>query len=332
MIVVAAGGTLVAGQLLLNKVDNAIGSSSLLPAGTGNQPRGDIKGPINILLAGLDYRKGDPDSESNQRADSVMWVHIPREHDRAYILSLPRDLVVDIPAFPAAKFPGERGGRLNASFGAGMQNNQGRPGGMQLLVKTVEQLTGTKFDMAGVIDWYGFTGITRELGGVDMCLDKGFTSSQEGFKGYSFAAGCNHYDEHTALALVRQRYDVIGDDYGRQKLQQQFVKQILKQAMSKDVLSNPLKLNSLITSVGSSLKIDFGGYDFADLLWALKNIKPDGLLTMRVPSGSLKDNNGNYAGEGLNKELAPEMFRALADERIELFLAQHTEFATRLPA
>ncbi|WP_412541255.1 LCP family protein [Longispora sp. K20-0274] len=312
-------------------MSDAIGSDSLLPAGSGNQPRSEVKGPLNILLAGLDYRAGDPDSEANQRADSVMWVHIPREHDMAYIVSLPRDLVVDIPAFPAAKFPGEKGGRLNASFGAGMQNKLGRPGGMQLLTKTVEQLTGVKFDMAGVIDWYGFTGITHELGGVTMCLDKGFTSSQPGFKNYSFPTGCNHYDEHTALALVRQRYDVEGGDYGRQKLQQQFIMQILKQAMGKDVLTNPLKLNGIIKSVGNSLKIDFGAYDFADLLWALKGITPTSLVTMRVPSSQIGNQN-DYGGEALNPTLGPEMFRAMADERINVFLAAHTELANKLPA
>ncbi|MBG6139759.1 LCP family protein [Longispora fulva] len=331
MIAVGSGGTLLAGQLILNHVSDAIGSDSLLPAGSGNQPRSEVTGPLNILLAGLDYRAGDADSETNQRADSVMWVHIPREHDRAYIVSLPRDLVVDIPAFPAAKFQGEKGGRLNASFAAGMQNKMGRPGGMQLLTKTVEQLTGVKFDMAGVIDWYGFTGITHELGGVTMCLDKGFKSTQPGFKNFTFDAGCNHYDEHKALALVRQRYDVEGGDYGRQKLQQQFIKQILKQATSKDVLSNPLKLNAIIKSVGASLKIDFGAYDFADLLWALKGITPDNLLTMRIPSSTIGNEN-NYGGEALNPQLGPEMFRAMADERIELFLASHPELASRLPA
>ncbi|WP_018349127.1 LCP family protein [Longispora albida] len=321
-----AGGTLVAFELVKNKVEGSITQRDLLGRGEPeNQARREVDGPLNILLAGLDYRKDDPESQKFQRADSIMWVHIPRDHKSAYILSIPRDLRVEIPAFAPSKFGG-RTEKINEAFGDGMGNGKGREGGMQLLVKTVEQVTGARFDMAGIIDWYGFTGITGELGGVTMCLD---TPIKSHHSDYTFPKGCQHYNGHRGLELVRQRYDVPGGDYGRQKLQQQFVKQILKQAMGKDVLTNPVKLNALVKTVGDSLVLDKGGYELSDLVWSLKGITPENIIPMQVPHKSLKINGTDY--ESLEQPRASELFKAMADERIDSFLVANTDLTSKLP-
>ncbi|WP_412541256.1 LCP family protein [Longispora sp. K20-0274] len=324
VITLVSGIGLIGGQVLLSRYSSSIPQISVLGK---DQPHREVKGAINILLVGIDKRRDDVPG-SLVRADTVMWAHIPAAHDRAYLLSLPRDLDVAIPAYKPTKYQGTNGDKLNAAFAFGAGEKQDLAGGLQLLTQTVQGFTGVKFDLVGMIDWYGFTGITHELGGVTMCLDKGFTSSQPGFKGYSFAAGCNFYNEHTALALVRQRYDLPGGDYDRQKLQQQFIMQILKQAMSKDVLTNPIKLDKIVRSVGASLQLDLGGYDFVDLVFALRNIKPSDIITMAIPHATQKKNGADY--EELVQPLGGELFQGLIKDQIDEVLIKHPELATKV--
>ncbi|MEV6526037.1 LCP family protein [Longispora sp. NPDC051575] len=324
VLTLVSGIALIGGQALVSRYTSSIPQISVLGK---DQARRDVKGPINILLVGIDKRRND-EPGSLVRADTVMWAHIPAAHDRAYLLSLPRDLDVPIPAHKPSGYQGTTGDKLNAAFAFGAGEKQDLASGLQLLMKTVQGFTGVKFDLVGMIDWYGFTGITHELGGVTMCLDKGFKSTQPGFTGYSFPAGCNHYNEHTALALVRQRYDLPGGDYDRQKLQQQFVMQILKQALSKDVVSNPVKLDKIIRSVGASLQLDLGGYDFLDLVFALRNIKPTDIITMQIPHATKKKNGADY--EELVQPLGTELFQGLIKGQVDDVLIKHPELATKV--
>ena len=53
-------------------------------------PPKSIDGPINVLLLGMDQRSGS-EAEGAIRADSIIIVHIPANHDSAFLISLPRD-------------------------------------------------------------------------------------------------------------------------------------------------------------------------------------------------------------------------------------------------
>lgn len=333
LLLVAGGGSLAAGAFALNTVNDAIHRDTLIDSGSRKaNDGGEVAGPLDILLAGSDLRHSWEKTGQKPRTDSIMWLHIPASHDRAYLLSLPRDLVVSI---PADKHSGYLGGtnRLNASFPFGMKDVNDTAGGMALLSHTISNLTGVEWDMAGLVNWDGFTDITRALGGVTMCLDKGFTSTQPGFTDtpLTFPAGCHHYNADKALKLVRQRDDVPGGDYGRQRLQQQFIKQILKQATSRGVVSNPSKLNDVIQAAGQSLTLDLGGYGVADLALSLHRITADKIVTMQVPHHSL-GGPGNYQGEALNEPLGKTLFTALRNGSIDDLLVKHPKLASKVPA
>ncbi len=327
ILMIGSGGTLVTVQLTLGTINNSLTQGDL---GIGGKQGRDVTGPVNVLLAGLDYRKDDPASEVSSRADSVMWMHIPKEHDRAYLLSFPRDLNVKIEPFLEAGYKGGED-RLNSAFAYGMGekgNDKGREGGMRLLVKTVSKLTGITFDVAGIIDWYGFTEITKELGGVEMCLEQPIKSYHSDLV---FPKGCSHYNEHTALELVRQRYDVSGGDYGRQKLQQQFVKQLVRQATKSEVIRNPTKINAMMKASGKAISLDLGGYKLADLVWSMRGLNADGIITIQVPHSSV-DTAGDYLGEQLVQPTGYELFEALRTGQVDSFLVHHPELSPRLPA
>ena len=328
-----SGGTLAAGAIVLHKVNTSFHQETLIASGSRKTPAthaSTVKGPLDVLLAGSDLRSSWKTTGEKPRTDTIMWLHISASLDQAYLVSIPRDLVVTI---PADAHTGYQGGsdRINASFPYGMKNVNDVAGGMQLLSKTVSKLTGATFDMAALINWDGFKAITAALGGVTMCLDQGFTSTQPGFpSGLTFQKGCHHYDAAKALSLVRQRYNVPGGDYGRQQLQQQFIKQILKQATSRGVVTNPAKLNAVISAAGKSFTLDLGGYSITDLALALHNITAENITTLQPPHSSLYY-GGVYSGESFTQPIANQLFAAMRDDTVDQFILKHPSLVTKQP-
>ena len=136
-----------------------------------------IDGPINILLVGVDTR---PDWTSGSHSDTIIIVHIPASHDRAYLVSLPRDAGVAIPADPATGYPGGYN-KINAAFTFGSRNGKGYAGGFQLLANTIKQDYGITFNGGAIIDFNGFKDIVDKLGGVNMYVDETTISIHHGY-------------------------------------------------------------------------------------------------------------------------------------------------------
>lgn len=318
----AAGGT-----VLLDKVNSAFSQQDLL--GNGEAQHGQVTGPLDILLAGSDLRNSWKQGGSNlPRADTIMWLHIPKSLDQAYLLSIPRDLEVDIPAFQHSNFGGETT-KINASFTFGMKNINDVQGGMQLLSKTVEQVTGAHFDMAAMVNWDGFRAIVRELGGVTLCLDKPIVDSTQldpTGPPLSFPAGCHHYDANRALELVRQRYNYSDSDFGRQRMQQQFIKQIMKKATSAGVLTNPAKMNRVLSAAGDALTMDLDGYQPVDVALALRHINSDKLVTLQIPYDP--QNDGTV---GLTQPICSKLFTAMRTDNMTNLLLKHPDLVSHGP-
>ena len=86
----ASGAVALGPKLLISYATKDIPIVEALP-----EPPPTIDGPINILLLGMDARPEDGGS-NGARADTIIIAHIPAAHDRIYMVSLPRDLEVEI--------------------------------------------------------------------------------------------------------------------------------------------------------------------------------------------------------------------------------------------
>src|SRR5262245_2079424 len=116
-------GAVLAGTMLLSAyAQNSVPQQALLPDDL--RARGhSINGPLNILLLGMDQRTN---SDDVIRSDSVIIVHINAAHDEAYLVSLPRDGRVEVPAYPASSFAG---GTFKLTDAFAMGNRMRKPGG-----------------------------------------------------------------------------------------------------------------------------------------------------------------------------------------------------------
>lgn len=347
VLTVLSGAVLVGTEVLMARYEGAVGKADLFgdQAAGAQAKKSEIKGPLNILLVGIDPRT----PTAAPLADSIMVLHVPASMDRAYLFSLPRDLYVQIPAFRRAEFPGETT-KINAAMSFGSRVPGGNPDaarGFELLATTVQKVTGIKrFDAGAIINFTGFQKIVDAMGGVDMYIERDVRSEHkkpdgtprpgntrgEGYVGPQavYKKGNQHLSGWQALDYVRQRYPKNGvpdSDYGRQRHQQQFVKAMVGQAFSADVVSNPIKLDKVLRAAGQSLIFSGRGNSVVDFGLALKDIRPNTIEMIKLPGGGVFDGK-KYLGEQF-KEGVPDFFTALHNEQLDPFLLEHPEFVNK---
>jgi len=350
---VISGGALVTSQVLVSRYANSVETKDLFgdsaAAGAPKDAKSNIKGPLNILLVGIDPRN----TTTAPLSDSIIIVHIPKSMDEAYVFSIPRDLVVDIPPFEKTGFRGGRA-KINAAMSYGSSVGNGKHDvaqGFALLAKTVEQLTGVKTFQAGaIINFGGFKKIVDAMGGVTMKLDQNVKSEHLQPDGsprpkYSRCAnnqcahpyygpqkqykkGTYHLQGWEALDYVRQRYGLPKSDYDRQRHQQQFIKAMAAQALSKNVVTNPIKLDRVLHAAGDALIFDGNGHSVVDWGLALKNVRSENMTLVKLPGGGLFE-GGAYRGEQL-AATADEFFASVQSDSIATFLLNHPDFINKV--
>ncbi|MEU0551565.1 LCP family protein [Micromonospora sp. NPDC005979] len=342
-----SGGVLVGTEVLMARYEGAVGKADLFgdQAAGAKEKKSDIKGPLNLLLVGIDPRT----PTAAPLADSIMVLHVPASMDRAYLFSVPRDLYVQIPAFKKANFSGEKT-KINAAMSFGSQvpgKNPDAARGFELLATTVQNVTGIKrFDGGAIINFTGFQKIVDAMGGVDMYVEREVRSEHkqpdgtprpgktygEGYVGPQavYTKGTHHLKGWQALDYVRQRYPKNGvpdSDYGRQRHQQQFVKAMVGQAFSADVVANPIKLDKVLRAAGQSLIFNGRGNSVVDFGLALKNIRPNTIQMIKLPGGGVYEGK-KYLGEQFQAGV-PDFFTALQNEQLDPFLLEHPEFQNK---
>ena len=316
-----------------------------------------IDGAINFLLVGIDEREGE--GVGGVRADSVILVHIPKAHDRIFMISMPRDARVEIPAFPKTGFTGMTN-KMNAAFSFGARTSgpgptvwdrefdlspDGRARGAELTMRTISDLVpgGLKFNGAAIIDFKGFEAVVNALGGVYMCVDTDLYSIHyypNGTKagnplhedyggrygtGKHYELGCRDMPAWEALDYSRQRYNLPNGDYDRQRHQQQLLKAIVKKVASTNTITNFKTIRDLQQAAGDLLTLDRGGNSLEDWVLTLSSLRADDMIL-------IKTNGGKYSpiGDGTSDEqLLPdtiELLKSVQSDTVFDFLETHTDW------
>ncbi|MFF8680394.1 LCP family protein [Streptomyces sp. NPDC015237] len=252
--VVLAGGT--AGYLYLQHLNGNIQSVADDGASTGGFQKDKA---INILLIGTDKRTGSGnegygDTGSAGHADTTILLHVSKDRSNATALSIPRDLIVDVPDCPTTQedgtqkvIPGSSGVRFNTSLG-----QSGRT--PSCTMRTVTELTGVTPDNFMVADFNAVKTLTSAVGGVEVCLAKDIDDPDSHLK---LPAGEHTVEGEQALAFVRTRHSVgFGGDLSRIEIQQQFLSALMRKLKSNDTLTSPSKMLKLAEAGTEALTVD----------------------------------------------------------------------------
>jgi len=275
LVMVASGTVAVLPRVLASWATKDIATDLGIP----EELRGDnIDGAINILLLGMDERAGN--STEPIRTDSMIIAHIPADHSKAYLISIPRDLYVYIPQSPTNPDLGDRKSKINAAFAWG---------GLPLAVQTVEGFTGLRMDHVVLIDFGGFRQVVDALDGIDMYIEQDVKSIHPPNR--QFTKGNAHLDGAQALDYVRQRYQFAEGDFARMRHQQQFMKAVLDKAASSGTLTNPAKLNSFLRATAQAVTVD-QDLSVIDMALTFRGIRSSDLVFSTAPHLGNKNVNG----------------------------------------
>jgi LCP family protein required for cell wall assembly len=237
-------------------------------AGTTGTP---ASGPVNILVAGVDVRSGLTRHQQlelhvgqavSANSDTMMLVHIPADHSSVDVVSLPRDSWVAI--------PGHSMNKINAAYGIG---------GPPLMVRTVEQATGLKLNDYIEVNFLGFVRVVNALGGVNICLPFAVHDPDSGLH---LSAGVHHVGGVTALEFARDRHSFGLSDFARISDQQQLLASMFEEIVSAGTLTNPFKLQHVLSAVSSAVKVD-EGFNLNRLVSELRGIRPSDVTFRTVP-------------------------------------------------
>ncbi|WP_406008572.1 LCP family protein [Streptomyces sp. NBC_00637] len=249
-------GTAGAAYLYLEHLNDNITSVSDDGASTGGFSKDKA---INLLVIGTDKRTGSGnegygDSGSVGHADTTILLHVSKDRTNATALSIPRDLIVDVPDCQTEQedgstkvIKGTDGVRFNTSLG-----QDGRT--PSCTVRTVTELTGIQADNFMVADFNAVKTLTTAVGGVEVCLAKDIDDEDSHLK---LSKGTHTIEGEQALAFVRTRHSVgFGGDLSRIELQQQFLSALMRKLKSNDTLTSPTKMIKLAEAGTKALTVD----------------------------------------------------------------------------
>lgn len=335
-LILTSGSLIGAGKVLASRYDHSVKRDTLLAdSARADVPRRAttrIVGPLNYLLLGSDLRPGD---DTTQRTDTMIVAHVPATLDKIYLVSIPRDLRVHIPAFPTTDFLGSyekiNGAYEHGGYGAG---------GVQLLSTTIADLAGIRFDGAAMVDFMAFQDVVKALGGVEMCVDHRVVSAhlarlpngelgnpREGGEPIVYEPGCREFNHWQALDFVRQRYSLPDGDYGRMRHQQQFLQALLRKARAEGITSNPLQMDRLIRAVAGTLTVDTGGTSLDTLMLGLRDIRPANIIGVQIPSEPVMLGGISYI---YPLDAAAGLFKALSEDNLDEWVAANPLWVNNL--
>ncbi|MEV3856661.1 LCP family protein [Streptomyces sp. NPDC050095] len=272
---------------------------------------------MNVLLVGTDGRDKISEEERQKYrlggapchcTDTIMIVHISEDHERASVVSLPRDSYAMMPAHTDQNSGDEHHAhpvKINAAYAEG---------GPQLTVRTVENMTKVKIDHYLEVDFTSFMKTVDELGGVEVCTARPLKDS---YTGLDLGVGTHELDGGEALQYVRSRHTDGAGDLGRMQRQQRFLASLISKTTSSGVLLNPVRFRNVARTLLSSVRADkgFGADEMVELARAMRSFGPSSSEFTTVPIGNI-----SFPVKGIgstvkwDEKKSAKLFQALRDD------------------
>jgi LCP family protein required for cell wall assembly len=289
---------------------------------------GEDQGRVNVLLAG--NSADDIGHNGGNLTDSIMLMSVDTRNNKAFLLSIPRDLWVDIPSEGHAK--------INEAFVDGESDKFDEAnypkGGMGLLEKTIEQNFNININYYALVNYSAVRDAVDAVGGVDYNVQskdpRGLYDPSIDYVTHKplvrLTNGVHHINGQQALNLSRARGDAYGAygfpgaDFDRTEHQRQLMIDLKSKATSAGVLTNPAKLSSLSDAIGKNVRTDFTVSEVKRLYELTKNIGGGNIQSL-----SLNDANGKNLLDSYNARGQSALIPALGVDEfgdIQRFLKQ----------
>lgn len=242
---------------------------------------------VNILLVGIDRRPGEA---FVSRTDSMMVISVDPESESMSILSIPRDLYVQIPGYGQD--------RINTAVVYGSREGDYLDGAA-LAMQTVSSNLGIPVQHFIMVDFGAFVRIIDLLEGVDVQVpydinDSLYPDMDYGYDPLFIPAGLQHFDGQTALKYARTRH--ADSDFNRAYRQQQVLFAARSKALNMGIGEMILRAPSLYREVESGIRTDLSLEQLVRLAKTVSDIPSDNtqsrvldqdyVTSFRTPAGA----------------------------------------------
>lgn len=241
--------------------------------------KGESRDRINILLLGI----GGAGHEGPLLADTIIVASIKPSTGQIALLSIPRDLAVEIPRYGIRK--------INNANAFGTEINY-PGGGEQLSADIVSTITGEPLHYFGKIDFSGFKKIVDDLGGLAVTVERSFVDREYptnnfGYQTIGFESGTQTMDGATALRFVRSRHGSNGEgsDFARSRRQQLILEAMRDKAYSLGTILNPVKIGNVLSSLSSHTRTNLEVWELLRLARIVRESGNHNVITRVLESG-----------------------------------------------
>ncbi|WP_164505210.1 LCP family protein [Actinomyces gaoshouyii] len=255
---------------------------------------------LNILVLGTDTRSGANNVDGSEgsedtsvaRSDTAMIMHVSADRSRVEVVSIPRDLLVDIPScktYNGTESAPQPETMFNSAFatGAGTGTDSKALGiGAACAINTVEKTTGVNIDEFMIVDFHGLKTMIDALGGVNLYVSEEIDDPD--YTQLYLPVGCQHLNGTDGLKYARARHGYgNGSDIGRIAHQQNLMAAMIRTAQSKNILSDANQLYSFArTALGSLTTSEKIGNltNLQGLASSIQSIGMDRITFLTVPN------------------------------------------------
>jgi polyisoprenyl-teichoic acid--peptidoglycan teichoic acid transferase len=295
----AAGVTEEVATIPLDPQDINVPLQSSGPEGKG----WDGKTRVTVLLLGLDHRDWE-DGNGPARTDTMILLTLDPETRSAGMLSIPRDLWVNIPGYDSAK--------INTAYFLG-EAYQVPGGGPGLAIETVEELLDIPINFYAQIDFLAFERFIDEIGGIEVDVPYALTVDPIGpGNTVDLPSGLQKLNGPTALAYARAR-NTAGNDFDRAQRQQQVIMAIRDQILNLNILpklieKSPILYKQLASGIHTNMNLE----QIIHIAWIASQIQPDAIKRGAI---GLDQATSTYSWDGQDiLQPDPVAIRLLRDE------------------
>lgn len=276
------------------------------PTASGEAPRPDVdtaaEGALNFVLLGSDSR--DTAASGNGRSDTIIVAHLNKERDKAYLISFPRDMYVNVPGYGKNK--------INAAFAFG---------GPALTVSTLEDLTGARMDSVVLVDFEGFVQLTEDLGGVTVSNDNAFSAH-----GFDYPKGEITVSGEEALWFVRERKSLPDGDLDRAANQRKVVQAIVSKGLSAEVVRDPAKFTGFLAGLAKHLVVDESLSD-ADIRSTAVSLRLDArdITSLQAPISGFSTTPDGQSVDVVDEAKMKALGAAIRTDQLERYLKTYPQ-------
>lgn len=248
------------GQMgFLQQIKNLITSSN-------KNLSGETDGRINILLLGM----AGAGYDGVYLTDTMMLISLNPKTGQIAMLSIPRDLLVNV--------PNEGWKKINSVNAYAETQNPGS--GETATKKMVSNVFDLPIQYYIRVDFDGFAKLVDSLGGIGVYVDKSFTDNlypddQGKAHTISFKSGWQVMDGATALKFSRSRHgdNNEGSDFARGARQQKVLLALKEKIISLNTLMNPSRISSIMNNLVNHIRTDMQIWEVLRLAKLSKTMK-----------------------------------------------------------